>query len=204
MEVYFEKNVTNDNIDRHRTRNVIFQVLRIVFIALFIVMLYFNLTYKGFTLEAGVAFLILAIFISLLEIALPLVGIIIFHRLINVLNAEYDYFIVGTTFRVVRVFNRVKRKTFLELPLDSIAMIGLVESESYNRYKADKRVKTINAYCNDNSALGYFYVTRDGDKKLLLLELDKNFIINLKKCLNSTIFDKSVNDFIKSDAEVRK
>ena len=203
MEVYFEKNIINEGINKHKKRNMVFRVLQILSIVLFVVMLYFNLTFKGFTLEGGVAYLVFLIFLSLVEIALPLVGILIFTRLLNNLNAEYDYFIVGSVFRVVKVLNRTKRKKFLEIPLDSISAVGLVDSENYLRYKSDKKIKKVNAYCNEVD-LAYFYISRDGDRKLILLELDANFALNLKKALHPAIIDKSVNDYYKRATEVKQ
>ena len=64
----------------------------------------------------------------------------------------------------MQVLNRKKRKKFLEASMSAISEIGTLESENFERYNIDKSIKKMNAFCNDDSLLGYIYFSLDGEK----------------------------------------
>lgn len=196
MEVFFEKNVVNENIDRHKKRNVVFNVIRIISIVILIVEIYFILSFQGIPVDQGAWAVVLSIFSSLIIIAPPIASIIVFSMLLSRLNAEYDYYIAGDVFRVMQVINRKKRKKFTEFSVSAISELGILESENFERYNADKTIKKLNAFCNDDSLLGYVYFTVDGEKKLLILELDEEFLLALRKALPMSVLDGSVKKIL--------
>ncbi len=201
MEVFFEKNVVNENIDRHKKRNVVFNVIRIISIVILIVEIYFILSFQGIPVDQGAWAVVLSIFSSLIIIAPPIASIIVFSMLLSRLNAEYDYYIAGDVFRVMQVINRKKRKKFTEFSVSAISELGILESENFERYNADKTIKKLNAFCNDDSLLGYVYFTVDGEKKLLILELDEEFLLALRKALPMSVLDGSVKKILHEAAK---
>ena len=54
----------------------------------------------------------------------------------------------------------------------------------------------MNAFCNDDSLLGYIYFSLDGEKKLLILELDDEFLFALRKALPMSVLDGSLKKII--------
>lgn len=201
MEVFFEKNVVNENIDRHKKRNVVFNVIRIISIVILIVEIYFILSFQGIPVDQGAWAVVLSIFSSLIIIAPPIASIIVFSMLLSRLNAEYDYYIAGDVFRVMQVINRKKRKKFTEFSVSAISELGILESENFERYNADKTIKKLNAFCNEDSLLGYVYFTVDGEKKLLILELDEEFLLALRKALPMSVLDGSAKKILHEAAK---
>ena len=80
--------------------------------------------------------------------------------------------------------------------MSAISEIGTLESENFERYNIDKSIKKMNAFCNDDSLLGYIYFSLDGEKKLLILELDDEFLFALRKALPMSVLDNSVKKII--------
>jgi hypothetical protein len=164
--------------------------------------IYYNLFIKDLSRGSkGLPYVLFLIFTSIVELSLPIVGFLIFHKLFSRASAEYDYFIFGSMFRIIRITNRSKRKRILEIPIDSIGAIGIMGSDSYNRYKSDNKIKILNAYCNDSAAVVYFYVSQNSERKLINVEIDAEFIIALKKSLNHGVISKEINDLYKKLTE---
>lgn len=200
MEICYEKNIINESIDKHKKRNTIFNVIRIVAIGLLVFEVYFFITWQPIPVDKGALAVVLSIFASLILISFPVCILMVFTRLMKRLNAEYDYYILGDIFRIVRVENRKKRKKMLETPLSAISSIGLVESETYDKLYADKSIKKVHAFCNDDALLGYFMLSDEGEKKLVTMEFDNEFIANLKKAVSLSTFDNSIK-LLKTKAE---
>ena len=196
MEIFFEKNVVNENIDKHKKRNVVFNVIRILSIVILVIEIYFILSFQGIPVDQGALAVVLSIFSSVIMILPPITSIVLFSLLLSRFNAEYDYYIAGDVFRVMQVLNRKKRKKFLEASMSAISEIGTLESENFERYNIDKSIKKMNAFCNDDSLLGYIYFSLDGEKKLLILELDDEFLFALRKALPMSVLDNSVKKII--------
>lgn len=196
MEIFFEKNVVNENIDKHKKRNVVFNVIRILSIVILVIEIYFILSFQGIPVDQGALAVVLSIFSSVIMILPPITSIVLFSMLLSRLNAEYDYYIAGDVFRVMQVLNRKKRKKFLEASMSAISEVGTLESENFERYNIDKSIKKMNAFCNDDSLLGYIYFSLDGEKKLLILELDDEFLFALRKALPMSVLDNSVKKII--------
>ncbi len=203
MEVCYEKNIINESIDKHKKRNTIFNIIRIVAIVLLVFEIYFLIAWQPIPIDKGILAVVLSIFASLVLISFPVCIILVFTRLLKRLNAEYDYYILGDIFRIVRVENRKKRKKMLETPISAISSIGLVESETYDKFYADKYVKKIHAFCNDDTLLGYFMLSDDGEKKLVTMEFDNEFVANLKKAVSLSVFDNSIK-LLKTKAETQE
>ena len=196
MEIFFEKNVVNENIDKHKKRNVVFNVIRVLSIIILVIEIYIILSFQGIPVDQGALAVVLSILFSVIMILPPIASIVLFGMLLSRLNTEYDYYIAGDVFRVMQVLNRKKRKKFLEASMSAISEIGTLESENFERYNIDKSIKKMNAFCNDDSLLGYIYFSLDGEKKLLILELDDEFLFALRKALPMSVLDNSVKKII--------
>ena len=196
MEIFFEKNVVNENIDKHKKRNVVFNVIRVLSIIILVIEIYFILSFQGIPVDQGALAVVLSILFSVSMILPPIASIVLFSMLLSRLKAEYDYSIAGDVFRVMQVLNRKKRKKFLEASMSAISEVGTLESENFERYNIDKSIKKMNAFCNDDSLLGYIYFSLDGEKKLLILELDDEFLFALRKALPMSVLDGSLKKII--------
>lgn len=193
MDYYYEQNVENPNIDKHKKRTKVLSVLRYTFLALGIIFAYF-VFFWGTTAKLS------AILFSLLFIALELTPVLVVFFLIGKYikrtNSEYDYLLNGNFLRIVRVICRRKRKLFLTIRLDSVESIGKIESETYARYDASKEIKRQYAVCNyDNEdAIVYMYYHGEDSNCLLHFEPDEEMILTLRKSLpRFSIMDKSMS-----------
>ena len=183
MEIYYEKNVANESIDKHKKRNIVLNTLKIIgYVMIFLIVLVFI----NFVEVDNI--IVTVFMLSLL--AFMIAGEFVVYRLLRNLNVEYDYFILGDTFRIVSVYNRKKRKKLIETPTSAIASIGFVDGETFDRYDSDKDVKRIPAFCNDYDVM-YILLNRDGEKKLIFVESDPEFVMNLKRALHPTVLDDS-------------
>ncbi len=191
MDVYFEKNVTNEGIDKHKKRNVVLLIVRVIAIIWIVIAAFVFINFVDFSDAEflGVVLIILFLF------APPICLLIFANKLLTNLNLEYDYYILGDIFRIVKVLNRKKRKKLIEIPMASLAVVGLVESESFDRYTADKSVKQVNAFCEENDLL-YFYLNDGGEKKLIIIESDEKFLLELRKALPISALDDSLKNHI--------
>lgn len=198
MEVFYEKNIYNENVDKHKKRTIVFKVLRYVSIVIAVVIVFLS---QYLLINEGTSFwmMILSLALFILFAAVPFVLLFIFFGiLINRQNLEFDYYIMGDIFRVVKVINRKKRKKFFEIRISAINSIGMVNSKNFDRYSADKNNKRIVAFCDDNvERLIFAHVSGETEKQLLILEFDDEFLVNLRKAVNSySVFDDSVKQYL--------
>ncbi len=192
MEIYYEKNLSNEFMNEHPTRFNFFNLLKKISLTLLILATIFVLLFHDIPLKINL--------ISVLTTLLSAIGFlspfIITHLIatiyLNKKAVEYDYHILGSTFRIIKVLNRKKRKLLIEIPISSISSIGAVNSPSYERYLSDKTVKKVNAYCNGNNELIYAFLPHDGERKLVIMESDAEYLSNLRKALSISVFDESI------------
>lgn len=192
MDIYYEKNVTNENIDKHKKRNTVLRVLKIVSIVWLILICIFVYMFFSWGGRGVVSIIVELVFLFVP----PICSILLFTKLLANLNCEYDYYVTDEKFRVIKVVNRVKRKKLLEVPLTSFVSVGSVESENFERYGADKSVKIVTAYCNDENYPIYVYLNDETERKLLVLETDDKFLIALRRALNSTVIETELKLYI--------
>lgn len=194
MEVYFEQSLQNPNIDKHVRRTRVLSVIRYVCIAVafILLMLYFNfLPIDNFKTVGGGVITVLFIIVT---IAPFVVAFFMIGKLINNTNLEFDYFLSGDTFRVVKVINRKKRKKFIEISVSSFESLGKIESETYDRLVSGKDVKKQYALTDykDEEKIYYVYYTHEGTKYVLHFQPSNDMIIALRKSVSRiAILDKS-------------
>lgn len=193
MDYYYEQNVDNPNIDKHRTRTKVLSVLRYTVLVLGIIIAYLLFIW-GTPLKLSA--ILFSLFLTALEMAPALLVFFLIGRYLKQTNSEYDYLLNGSNLRIVRVIRRSKRKLYLTIRLDSIESIGKIESETYERYAASKEIKKQYAVCNydDEDALVYMYYHGEGGNCLLHFEPDEEMVLTIRKSLpRFSIMDKSMS-----------
>jgi hypothetical protein len=102
-------------------------------------------------------------------------------------STEYDYVLNAGKLRIVKIFNRRRRKKFLYLDVKSFEVMGKIDSKSLHRYESmrgvKKRLAVVNFHKEDDI---YFVFIPQGEEKMLLyFEPDEGMIrairINLAK-----------------------
>ena len=192
MDIYYEKNVTNESIDKHKKRNTVLKVFKIASVVWLVLIGVFIFQFFSWG-ERGVVSIIIELVFLLVP---PICSILLFTKLLANLNCEYDYYVTDEKFRIIKVINRVKRKKMLEVPLSAFVSVGSVNSENFERYAADKSVKLVAAYCNEENYPIYVYLNDETEKKLLVLETDEKFLTALRRALNSTVIETELKLYI--------
>lgn len=191
MEVFYEKNVVNNDIDKHKKRNIVLNVLRVLSVAMIIAAAAFVFNFQAFPVSSGGLALALSVAVAVLIVGAPVLFTVLLTKLMGRLNSEFDYYILGDSFRIVRVINRKKRKKVAEFPLSSVSAVGLVESENFDRYAADRTVRRLTAACNEDAVLLYIYVA-SGERMLVIVEADDELKIALRRSLPLSVFDDTL------------
>lgn len=86
------------------------------------------------------------------------------------LRVEYEYTFTNGTLDVSEVLNNSKRKYLAEIPMKLVESAGSVLNPSFNRYINDKNIKKHNWFLNRDADLIYLYFTKNGVKRLAILE----------------------------------
>ena len=185
MEVFLEQNITNEGIDKHRTRNTVLNVLRIVSIAWMVLgtIIFLNATAPGATF-------VMVLFDVLLTFIPPIFLFIITSKLLADLNAEYDYHIEGSQIRVVKILNRTRRRIALKNNFSAVSKIGLVDSDDFNTEKESAKRKIL-AFCKESVRLVYLCFNDDGEKTLLVLQADDELLIALRRSISPVVYAES-------------
>ena len=193
MEVFLEKSITNKNIDKHATRNTILNVLKIVSIVWFFagIIIFLNVIPPGAS-PIAIVFDVLLVFVP------PVFLFIIMSKLLADLNPEYDYHIEGSDIRIVKILNRRRRKVVLRAKFNSIVTIGDANSSDLESAvaSADKKIM---AYCNEETPQVYIVFNDDGEKILLVLETDNEFLLALKRSIMPVLYANSFKEMLRKE-----
>lgn len=185
MEIFYEKNVVNKNIDKHRTRNKILRILQMISLGIFVfifVSLFSITVYDPDESDMARAYVTLIVLLCLL---LPLSLYFLFGWIIKLLTVEYDYVIMGDRLKILKIVNRKKRKPVLDVELSSINLIGLVGGEKFNDLCAAQSANTKKYFCNPDAFMIYIYLTDYKGRSFIIIEADDEFLINIKKSLKN-------------------
>lgn len=196
MDVYAEQSISNEGIDKHRKRTKILTVVRYVCIAA-VIFLFFLFWLLPAQSEGNVALQFLMNFLFCLFMAVPFVFAFIFiGRFINRTNVEFDYYLNGDLFRIVKVVNRKKRKKFVEIGLSTFESVGRVTSDAYERYASFKGIKNEIAFCEveDENEIVYIYYVLEGVPHLLHIQPDEVMLMSIRRGIpRITVLDKSLS-----------
>ncbi|MCI8412686.1 MAG: hypothetical protein HFE47_01130 [Clostridia bacterium] len=199
MEIFYEQNVANPNIDKHKKRTVVLSVLRIVLLAIGIIAGLFLLGF-GVQIGKGALTTVIQLGMVVLSVAPFVLTYILLGRFLRNSNTEYDYILNGDVLRIVSVVRRTKRKLSATVRIASVESIGRITGEAYDRYAASKDIKKKFALCNyDNEEkIVYIRYRSEGENFLLHIEPDDEMIASLRKSLpRMGIMDKSMGLAVK-------
>lgn len=162
-------------------------ILILVSITLILILLPWN--YEG--LPTGLSVFYNILIICLIE--LPLTACYFIFNKLSKRYFEYDYFILGEVLKIVKILNKVTRKSVLEVNLSDIENIGIYKSGSYE-CAAASAVKEKSFACNQTGEF-YLYILAlsEGKRELYITEYDFGFVSALRKAMKrETVFDKDL------------
>ena len=119
MEIFYEQNVANPNIDKHKKRTVVLSVLRIVLLAIGIIAGLFLLGF-GVQIGKGALTTVIQLGMVVLSVAPFVLTYILLGRFLRNSNTEYDYILNGDVLRIVSVVRRTKRKLSATVRIASV------------------------------------------------------------------------------------
>ncbi|MCH5165243.1 MAG: hypothetical protein J1G01_02450 [Clostridiales bacterium] len=187
MELYYEQNVTNHNIDERAKKTKTLIIARTIFgmIGLFIL------------ISSAV---LITMFWAFLLMSLPFFGVTIILGIINKRNnTEYDYVLDDEYFKISEIYYRQRRKLKYAIQLRAIESVGVFDSEGYRKIERNaikKNLALVN-YDDEDSIIYILYYTQKG-RKIIFIEPDRGFMIALRRVVSAlTVFDKSIADFEK-------
>lgn len=194
MELYFEQNVTNKNVDERtkRTKTLTFVKTAFLVLGLFIIIT-----------SAMLGNLFWQLFWVFLLVSIPFfVVAYIVGRINKRNNTEYDYVIDDEFIKVSEIYYREQRKQKHTIRLRLIESVGVFDSEGYKKIErsANKKVLALVNYDDEDSILYICYKTDKGIRKIIFLEPNRGFMIALRRAMSAsalTVFDKSVSDLEK-------
>ena len=99
------------------------------------------------------------------------------------LRTDYEYTFTNGDMDFAMVFNNQKRKSLGTMKVRNVEAFGPVTGNAFNRYVTMKDVKTSNWFLNRGANLFYFYFSKDGKKRLIILEPSEEMVEHIKKYL---------------------
>ena len=195
MEVIFEQNVSNPNIEKHIKRTKFLSVLRYILLSIGVLAAFIILFILPAEVKSWMDFLFALVF-AIISLAPGVASFILLGIYLNRTNSEYDYSLHGSVLRIIKITRRTKRKLLAIIPLDAVDSVGKINSESYDRFSSSKELKKLYAICdyNDEDKLTYIKYRSEGENFLLHFEPNEEMIKSLKLSLpRMSIMDKSMN-----------
>lgn len=194
MELYFEQNVTNKNVDERMKRT------KLLIIAKTICMVIGVFAIVSSAMLGDYFFYYFWIF--LLFSAPFFMATFILGRINKRCNTEYDYVIDDEFIRVTEIYFRERRKPKYNVRLRLIESVGVFDTEGYKKAErnANKKILALVNYDDEDSVLYICYKTDKGTRNILFIEPNKGFMIALRRALSAsalTVFDRSVADLEK-------
>ncbi len=195
MDYYYEQNVENPNIDKHRKRTTALTIVRYTILAIGILFAYLLIFY--FTpVNTGKGPIVFSLIFAALELVPIILAFIFIGKFLKKTNTEYDYILSGNVLRIVRIVRRTRRKLFATINIDAIESVGKIESEAYDRLASSRELKKQFAICDydDESRLVYVHYHSADGNYLLHFEPNEEMVMTLRRSLpRFTIMDKSMN-----------
>ncbi|MDE6200912.1 MAG: hypothetical protein K2M47_03435 [Clostridiales bacterium] len=194
MELYFEQNVPNKNVDERTKRTKALIIAKTVCMIFGVFLIVSSAMLGDYFFNFFWIFLILA--------APFFVATFILGRINKRCNTEYDYVIDDEFIRVTEIYFRERRKLKHTVRLRLIESVGVFDTEGYKKAERDthKKILALVNYDDEDSILYICYKTDKGVRNILFLEPNKGFMIALRRALSTsalTVFDKSVSDLEK-------
>ncbi|MCM1367362.1 MAG: hypothetical protein NC184_00915 [Roseburia sp.] len=187
MELYYEQNVVNKNIDERakKTKTLIIAKTICLFFGVSILMLFSVLwVYYWLIIPLSIPFF---------------VATFILGRINKRNNTEYDYVLDDEALKITEIYFRNTRKLKHVIKLRNIESVGVFDTEGYKKAEcnASKKILALVNYENEQSIIYILYRCEKG-RRLLFIEPDRGFMMTLRRGVSAlTVFDKSIADFEK-------
>lgn len=185
MEIYHEQYVIDDAKERNRGKKTFFLVMYIVSIILVVgavLFLFLNLLTAETIYPIIYALVSLAIFVFML---------IMVRRQRQRIDIDFDYVVTDEKFRIVKVFNRKKRKLLINIDIKIISAMGKVETDGFDRYFATPQIKKIFAnLTTDESQLYFIYYVENGEKFIVITEFTDETLTYMRRAIGRDIMVK--------------
>ncbi|MBQ7455537.1 MAG: hypothetical protein IJS53_03765 [Clostridia bacterium] len=97
------------------------------------------------------------------------------------IRTEFEYTFTNGQMDFAQVFNNKKRKNLGTMNIKNVEALGLVNSGSFRRYLNMQGVKVSNWFVNRDAQLFYFYFSKEGVKRLIVIEVSEEMLGLLKK-----------------------
>lgn len=192
MDLYFEKNVINENFAKNPNFASKFETPRKILIGLFVIVFFILASTLKWTDDA--IFFNIVIFIAIS--ATFITFILFFTQQIKRHCCEYDYIISNNEMKIIKILNQQKRDKILTFDLTSIERIAFSYEEDEYFDCRQKASKQIVASCNKVDDYLIILCTCKGSKILLVCEYDSDFVLALKKSVASFgVFSKEFNKY---------
>ena len=179
MEMYYEQNVVNNNIDERAKKTKTLVIARSVCFML------------GLFILISSAIMITFFWVFLL-LAIPFFIAALFLGHINKRNnTEYDYVLDDENLRISEIYYRQRRKLKHTIRLRNIESVGVFDSDGY------KKILALVNYDDEQNVI-YILFRSDKGRRIIFIEPDLGFIMALRKVVSAlTVFDKSISDYEK-------
>ena len=194
MELYFEQNVNNKNVDERIKRTKILIIAKTVCMIIGVFILVSSAMLGDYFFDFFWIFLILSIpFFA---------SSFILGRINRRCNTEYDYVIDDEFIKISEIYFREQRKLKHTIRIRFIESVGVFDSEGYKKAErgVSKKILALVNYDDEDSIVYICYKTDKGVRKILFIEPNKGFMITLRRALSTsalTVFDKSISDLEK-------
>lgn len=194
MELYFEQNVTNKNVDARLKRTKALIVAKTICMIIGIMAIVSSAMLGDYFFNFFWVFLLFS--------APFFVATYILGRINKRCNTEYDYVVDNEFIRITEIYFRERRKLKHTVRLRLIESVGAFDTEGYKKAErnTNKKILALVNYDDEESVLYICYKTDKGKRNILFLEPNKGFIIALRRALSTsalTVFDKSMPDLEK-------
>lgn len=170
MDRFLEEVVTK----RNKTANEIMYVISLITMVVMAVLAFM-----------GLQMLLFNFHIMLLVQVLLMGGTALYLFLMrDRLRTEYEYTFTNGDLDFAQVFNNRKRKNLGSLKVRNVEAFGPVSGSAFQRLVNTPDIKRHNWFLNRDADLYFFYFSKDGAKKMIILEPSPEMVSYIKHYLN--------------------
>ncbi len=106
------------------------------------------------------------------------------------LLTEYEYTFTNGALDFAEVYNNKKRKSLGSLNVRTVDSFGKVSSGAFQRYLNTPGVKRMNWFLNRDAELYYFFFSKDGNKKMIILEPSEEMVSYIRQYLPHGVYQE--------------
>ncbi len=107
------------------------------------------------------------------------------------LLTEYEYTFTNGALDFAEVYNNKKRKSLGSLNVKTVDAFGKVAGGSFQRYLNTPGVKRMNWFLNRDAELYYFFFSKDGNKKMIILEPSEEMVGMIRQYIPRGIYQEN-------------